>query len=1044
MKARGNERGSRWRRAKPAIGLLVVLLLALTFQLPNPELLPPVQAQPNQNIATISPSTYWGPFFGTRGDVQVDVNRTGIAVRVEIPREFLGGVVSGENDTHFIQSNIRNDYYYYNVIDEAEHWSYGWRGNSSDAPCFKPQFSIYDPNAPWCVEIWNYLNNTFLNFTPPKFVRFVHLRAPPIAGIYNFTVFVANITDSFGRPDFVHAWNTTLFVPVSMNDNPASIAGTICDADNHTGLDICSAHPIMAKGVVYARNVKTNQMARAYVNATTGFFNLTGLAPGTYEVRGSAGIFNGVAYSLSRTDCSPPGSDGCYVQAQLLNKGETRSIGNLRLKRAPQVCGIIDYQNSNFPGISLTHSITDHPYLRAVGFDPLNGLNITVEASDSNGHTFRYQNVSKDSGLDPFRIITGSGIKYVGTDPYGTEFAGLPPTDSGSYQMVVSAWISGYLQRLSETVIVNTSPGSSVPGLCNYVAPNPVVMDSGGVITGTIQFWNLVALETPHQAEVEVAAATITDALFGGNILIQASDHDGTLRGIVLLNGTLPDGRTCYASPTLSPTCRIKITSATSIRFYIIGFSEYYNRTWAGVWAQRDYGLPEDIQGYSLTVVIRGYEQYTTPLVWLPRGGNSTVTVRMTRGGAIHVGVISYNNRPGMRVVQAVKPFRFLNVRFPLRARVYFYDSADRSIGFVERLMVTGVPNGVDTSSSFSLVFAGQNWSIRELLFFGTIPTHVTTDSYTVKAFTLGYVQLGPVTTPGELAGVSGALVALLIGNDIGVTVPVFAQLNLFYHIPENDFVTGQAFNATSGMLAGAANGNLTAGIPTLNLTMFGFGGMFQGTEFVGQGHFFYVSPDGSRYYDYGFDVGNYTVGAPEFGFNRRFLQILPSPLVAFNDLFLGQGVFLAVISMARITQGTGANSRVMGWTVDDRVVPLSWVLVEATNSTVQRSVPTSDGRYDGVGALSLSQGTYNVTFSNPFLKSQTQPNFYVQWNGSYSLLPPQGYLCPNAGIGGVCDPPAAPPLQASATGLALEVKTRDAPSIPSFLESPRGEAVGI
>ena len=126
------------------------------------------------------------------------MNRTGIAVRVEIPREFLVGVISTENDTHFIESNIRNDYYYYSVVDESSHWSYNG-GATANGPCFKPKFSLRDPNAPWCVEIWNYLNGTFRTFrtpNPPKFIRFHNLNAPSIAGTYNFTVFIANQTNS--------------------------------------------------------------------------------------------------------------------------------------------------------------------------------------------------------------------------------------------------------------------------------------------------------------------------------------------------------------------------------------------------------------------------------------------------------------------------------------------------------------------------------------------------------------------------------------------------------------------------------------------------------------------------------------------------------------------------------------------------------------------------------------------------------------------------------------------------------------------------------
>ena len=45
------------------------------------------------------------PFLVLQGDVQININRSGIAVRVEIPREFLQGVISSENDTISSQSD---------------------------------------------------------------------------------------------------------------------------------------------------------------------------------------------------------------------------------------------------------------------------------------------------------------------------------------------------------------------------------------------------------------------------------------------------------------------------------------------------------------------------------------------------------------------------------------------------------------------------------------------------------------------------------------------------------------------------------------------------------------------------------------------------------------------------------------------------------------------------------------------------------------------------------------------------------------------------
>jgi hypothetical protein len=384
------------------------LILSLPPQKPFTELLPSVHAKANDPPppGTISPSKYWGTFVGTSGDVEVDVTKPGIAVRVEIPREFLQGVVASENDTHFIESNIRNDFYYYNVVDESLHWTYSWPYPvpagvvNSDGPCFKPNnpepsaimpsdgantFSLRDPNAPWCVEIWNYLNGTFHTFTtsPPKFIRFHNLNAPAVAGLYNFTLSVADHTNSIGYPDFAAAGSTTLLVPVSMSNDPSNIVGTICDYD----FSPVSCPTIIGdKGVAYAANATTSIIvARAYVNPANGQFNITGLRAGTYLVRASAGVDpNGNSYSLSSPVTVTIGSDTSFF------------LGAVRLNRSPLVCGTIQFLGST--GLPLMNPLTGNPFLAPLvpatlppPFVPntLPFLAVTVEATDSQGHVSR-------------------------------------------------------------------------------------------------------------------------------------------------------------------------------------------------------------------------------------------------------------------------------------------------------------------------------------------------------------------------------------------------------------------------------------------------------------------------------------------------------------------------------------------------------------------------------------------------------------------------------------------------------------------------------
>ena len=1033
-----------WTRDGIRKTLLALLLLSLFVIVGAPnQPLKLVQATHRNLIdppASIAPSQVWGALFGTSGDVEIDLNRTGIAVRVEIPREFLAGVVYVENDTHFIESNIRNDYYYYSVVDESQHWTYDWQGycvhtapacvegepyanytQVSDGPCFKTNFSMRDPNAPWCVEIWNYLNGTFLNFTssPPKFIRFLNLNAPSVAGIYNFTVSVADHTNSIGYPDFVNAtngaWSTTLFVPVSMQNDPASISGTICDLYFSP-----SCPPILGtKGIAYAQNSIGQIVARSYVNETTGQFNITGLAPGSYQILASAGFDR--AYNTTYSQGSYCAT-GTYCVSVLL--GGKKSIGSVQLNRAPQVCGLIEYIGLN--NSPLSHALTGNPYLSTINDLLLKGaLNVTVEATDSLQHVYRDSTILTNNATDPFTVLMGSNVSYVGTDPYGTEFAGLPSPALGSYQLTVNVWIAGYVQVSPATVVVSTYQQSGSARVCNGVSPSPVLMHIGGVISGQIQFWNQVGLETPDQAEASLPLREKpTGALFGGNILIQVYDHSGILRAVSVIDGTAGNETTSYKD-------------SNNVTFEVFGFDEYLNHTWSGVWNERDYGLGAD-SGYSIQVYVRGYEEEPPASIALTLGGAvAGVQVRMLRGGAFKVGVFSYDNRLGGRVVQAPIPFPFLNFSIPIRARIYFYDSGGREVGFVECRLRVNVTQPdprchlgtVSTSlgsqkNSFTAIFAGQNWSLREIWFYGDIPTYVTNENYTIKTYVLGYVwQYGPTIAPNSLLGFTEVGIALLIGDEIDITGPIFVNAQLFGKLPENDYVIGQAFG--SGGLAGATPCNVTAGNATLGIPILGFGGQVgNGVEGMassayltldslnGQGHFFYESPDGSLYFDYGLDnTTSYLAQVPEFGFNQHFMQPVPPAFISFSDLFLETGVVMQDIAMATVTSGF---SFVTGWcqSSDSQcpntsgIVVLSWVSITASNATFTRSETTLDGQYLGAGALFLPQGTYNILFSNPFFISQTQTNFYVQWGGTYAELPPNEVLCPTVGT---CDPPSVP-----------------------------------
>ena len=1067
-------------------------------------------------------------------------------MRIEIPREFLEpqGVPIAENDTSFVTSNIRNDYYYYNLVDESKHWTYAWRDQASDGPCFKPDFSYYDPNAPYCLEIWNYLsspldyntgalapnsapipyllqpdytiycwvpgtpydsarlcpsgyfNTHYFNYTylvgvdycqppnldnyvfqcfsaspaAPKFVLLHGLSSPGLAGVYDFTLSVANRTNILGYPDFVHAWHTTLHVPVSMAYNAGSIVGNVCDAGS--GPPFCSGE-IGAKGVVYAMQCPAGGtcslttatiVARAYVNQCYigdcgPTFDLTGLAPGSYLVEGSAGVdADGVAYSLT-----PLGYQNPTPTQVLVSANSVTDIGQLPLRRAPLACVMISFYNPN-----LAPSPVLNTYLTTAGFAPPAPIppfpppfppsstpnydaKIMVEATDPSGHMFRFRGGipytdHTQTTFGPFALETGIGVKYVGTDPYGTEYAGLPAPEDigpGGYTMSVNVYVSGFVQRTTESVTITQSPGTLIPE-CGptinqpLVSPSPVSLIMGGLIVGELQFCST------YQGQCILEAPPPAGPEFGGNILIEAFDQSGLLRGVTVIDGTANDGTTDYFSPTTTtpPTVCLAVDSSggcAAIRFFVVGFSEFYYHSLSGIWHTyppdygHDYGLPDG--QYSLSIYVRGYElTSTSTTISIVGGSNEAVVASMTRGGAFQVTAGSYDNRLGTTTIQQQLPWRFLNSSIPVSARVYF-SGPTGTVGYVDLVMVLGSQDAGLASVGvflFTVLFAGQNWSLREIWFYGQIPTYITNATYTIEAYTLGYVPQsgGGVSLSNSLLGFNQVLLVMFVANEADITAPLFSNPQSLTTTPEYDQPIGQAYLA--GGLAGAETANLTSGTPTLEFNVFGFGGMSLTTiavsvdstyEFIpcetvefdglgplvfvcGQGHFFYVDPTGTPYFDFGMGVGNYTMEVPEFGFNYHFLQVSAPPTASFTDLFQQVGVVFSMIQMGIITQGS--TSLVQGFcsvngggiclnNQPSNVAPLSWVQVQAVNSTYSTSTSTADGTFNGVDALFVPAGTYNITFSDVQYQSETYVNYQVGWGSPYSLTP-NPPLCPTGG----------------------------------------------
>ena len=745
---------------KACLAILLVLTLGFSYCVTWTRCLEPSLAASSKG---------WEILVGTRGDLEIKIETSGIAVRIEVPREFLAG--RRENDSSFVSSDLCRDYYFYSVLDESLHYSY-----RPEALGSKPNASSYDPNAPYLVEIWSHNGTAFVGFAPPKFVWVRNLTAPSVAGRYDLTVYVAEtVNATTGQPTYPVTPSAVIPVYVSLKPNPGRISGYVFDPLIFPGV------VIKAKGIVYALTTSGKVAARSFVNETTGRYSLTGLAEGAYMLEGSAGFCNGTGYAYELTR---------YVDVVGI-----RARGNvtldLPLRRGCVIKGQIKYTNPDgSPTASLDHKGFRelwHPWSN--GRDRLTSLNYTVEAVDERGVVAAsFTGSSTGSDKDPFVLFQREEFRYAGYPSTGTAYSGLP---AGTYQ--IRAWVFGYIQREPGKITVVSSSVGNIQ----------VTLVTGGLISGRLSFFDPTnkKSETPRFGEI-LNFGTATGTLYGGNILVSAYNGNSQLAALSIIEGTLPNGTTAYAD-------------SSAVRFYLTGFSESLNRTFSGVWRKKDYGLPSGV--YALKVQVRGYEQLDSASVNVQEGSNETLTIRMLRQSAVSIVANSYpiiteTSKPEI-------PWAFTGVPCPPYLRAYFHLS-NVEVGYVE----TKIPSNIVTSRTAPLNFTGMNPSVREITFYGSTPNSVKEGRYSVKVFTYGYVQRFDNEVIVSAVTMTQSAVRMYRGLSLNGTVLVRAG-DFLGSLTERVKVPVEVYN-TRRELVSATEVTAEAGANSFNFTMMGLRGV--------------------------------------------------------------------------------------------------------------------------------------------------------------------------------------------------------------------------
>jgi hypothetical protein len=820
------------------------------------------------------PTEEWGVFFGTIGNIEFTINSSGLAVRILGPREFFEGYA--ENNTSFLNSTITEDNYYYNVWDGSLHYPY----------------LDYYPYDSYRIEVHS---PGYSPFGPPQKIIMKNMAAPSIAGDYTFVIYTANSLTLTGEPDFSNADTENVTIPVSMREDASSISGVIYDITDEDP-------PIPAPGIVYAKEVSTGATARAYIDASSGFFNITGLYEGDYVVSATAGFCDITHHAYAPTE---------FREIVNVSRGTEHHLSSFPLYRGGVIYGNITYLNSSSTPSFPMRSIDDNGWFSKLG---ITHLNYSIQAYGEDGKLAgEYKGVSQgDKTWDPFRI---DGLNYSGLSKQ-------------KYKLKVQ--IFGYIQE--RAVDVNVLSYEETHQIDIYVK-------CGGLITGKIKL-----PETPRNLELYTTGNN-TGALFGGNIIAEAYNIRGELKGLTVLNRTFTNGTVAYADQD-------------EIRFYILGFSDFYNKTYSGIWNRKDFGLESG--QYYIRVFLNGFVQLMDEPVTVSLGHNSTVVVECITGGIVKMVIESVDAASPQSQVEKV-PWSF-----PKRLmRVWLNDEQSNDRGEVFDLRTEDIPLIWPTStcrykvgkSNVTVWYVGNNWSLDNIIYYGAIPNAVSNGTYPIKAYTYGYVEvmsssvtveLPTIFELGKRPRIITGIVWLQQGAGIKGTV-FFMHSYINVPITERAHITVNV-KTESGSLMGVQMGVEEPGAKYTSFSIYGLY-EFKPSGYQIPDHFYYVLESGHRIKDYGLEPGTYSIEVGEFGFYSRFVQT-EEKKVTLSSLNEVEETFF---EMEKLVLAYGV---IYGYSMRKDLIPLSWVQVVSTD----RSTTSLDGEFK----LYLSDGVHSLDFFVP------------------------------------------------------------------------------
>jgi len=513
-------------------------------------------------------------------------------------------------------------------------------------------------------------------------------------------------------------------------------------------------------------------------------------------------------------------------------------------------------------------------------------------------------------GLQWFTAYFGDETSYEGAE---VVWDGHVPDDSAHYVSGVSAGVYyayvnvfGYVQLEDYEVVVPSA---------QYTGEIYREMDifQGAKATATIHF---------HNQEIPSADSP---PVIGGDLILEAYDADGNLRAWNFTHVTAND------------------PNAKSVSLGMIG----------DVWVP--YGM--NAGTYTFKVWYPGYAQQEFPQHTMQLCTTNSFSFHLVKGGNISVSVFSRDWQSPAQKLNWLHP--------PAALRLYFYNSAGEEVGHKDKTQVADV-------DEVEFSFDGMHWSIDDYIGyywepFGPLrPSGLPTDVYSIKGFTVGYIQKTVPEVWVQKASSTGDIPLYLFAGAAIKVIVNFKTEELVEPLSTGRWSMYFRVNVfdEEGNLAAA---NITS-VPT-ETTWMGPDGLVRQWQFMVVGFSSFTTPGylvpypvtgewfsrvtGStpsdawgyiepftmvKHYNYGIDAGTYTIEV-----NRESGQhYIQTATVAVTVALMGEAtVYLDMHLLAYIW----GNVYQRNWMGDFKLA--SWYTAELTGPAGTAATDTEDGYYE-------------------------------------------------------------------------------------------------